>query len=99
MSPALLSQLGPETHRVIAAAFIHERTFGKPMIPLTIQNLCQAEGPSYSACLVVILGKGLNNGSVPRPAPGIRNAVLYPAELRARVWAWMLPSGPSPPLQ
>jgi hypothetical protein len=39
MSPALLSQLGPETHRVIAAAFIHERTFGKPMIPLTIQNL------------------------------------------------------------
>lgn len=65
MSPDLLSQLGPETHRVIAAAFIHERTFGKPMIPRTIQNLCQAEGASYSACLVVILGKGLNKAGWP----------------------------------
>lgn len=65
MSRDRISQLDPETHRVIAAAFIHERTFGKPMIHRTIQNPCLAEGASYNACLVFILGKGLHKAGWP----------------------------------
>jgi len=56
----LLSQLGPESCRVIAAALIHERAFGRPMTASAIRRLCEAEGASYAACLAVILGQGVN---------------------------------------
>ena len=74
----LLSQLGPETHRVIAAALIHERAFGKPLTASGIRGLCEAEGASYSACLAVILGKGLNRATgkpIPLGTPGSNVAV------------------------
>jgi len=63
MSSDLLSQLGPETHRVIAAALIHERALGRPMSASSIRRLCEAAGASYGACLAVILGKGLNRAT------------------------------------
>lgn len=63
MARGLLSQLGPESCRVIAAALIHERAFGKPLTCSAIRRLCEAEGASYAACLAVILGKGLDTKS------------------------------------
>ncbi len=58
MSRSLLSKLGPATHRVLAAALVHERALGKPMSPAMIQRLCEAEGASLGACLAFILGQG-----------------------------------------
>lgn len=63
MSRRLLSSLGPASHRVIAAALIHERALGKPMTPAVIRRLCESEGASYGACLAVILGKGIESGT------------------------------------
>ena len=59
----LFRKLGPATHRVLAAALVHERAFGKPLSASAIRRLCEAEGASYSACLAVILGKGLDSRS------------------------------------
>ncbi len=64
----LLSQLGPESCRVIAAALIHERALGKPLTASAIRRLCEEEGASYSACLAVILGKGVSR-ETGRPIP------------------------------
>ena len=63
MSGNLLSQLSPATLRVIAAAFIHEREFGKPMMTLAIRKLCQAEGASLCACLAIIRGRGIDRAT------------------------------------
>lgn len=57
---SLLRKLSPATHRVLAAAFVHERAFGKPMRASQLEGLCEAEGASYAACLAVILGQGVN---------------------------------------
>lgn len=62
MSRKLLSKLGPATHRVLAAALIHEREFGKPMGASMLRRLCEAEGASYTACLAVVRGQGLQQG-------------------------------------
>lgn len=54
-----LSKLSPATHRVIAAALLHERTHpGKPMSVATITRLCEKTGASLGACLAFILGLG-----------------------------------------
>lgn len=70
---SLLSQLGPATHRVLAAALIHERAFGKPMSPAVIRRLCEAEGASFTACLAIIRGQAVECGTgkvVAIDAPG-----------------------------
>jgi len=53
-----LSKLSPATHRVIAAALLHERAHGKPLSVATIARLCERSGASLGACLVFILGLG-----------------------------------------
>ena len=55
----LLSRLGPETQRVIAAALIHERALGRPMGISAIRRLCEEEGGSLGACLAVIRNAGI----------------------------------------
>ena len=62
MAKSLISQLSPATHRVLAAALIHERQFRKPMSASVIRRLCEAEGASYAACLTFIRGEGLEDG-------------------------------------
>ncbi len=64
----LLSRLGSETQRVIAAALIHERAFGKPLTASAIRRLCGEEGASYAACLAVILGQGVDRDTG-KPTP------------------------------
>lgn len=61
-----LSKLSPATHRVLAAALVHERALCKPMTASAIRRLCEAEGASYGACLAVILGQGLQAGKLVR---------------------------------
>ena len=56
-----LSKLTPATHRVIAAALLHERARkGKKMTVARITRLCEETGASLGACLAVILGMGLD---------------------------------------
>ena len=58
----LLRKLSPVTYRVLAAALVHERAFGKPMSASQLEGLCEAEGASYTACLAIVLGQGLQRG-------------------------------------
>jgi hypothetical protein len=74
-----LSKLSPATHRVIAAALLHERANGKPMSVATITRLCERTGASLGACLVFVLGLGrdANTGKLVRlgsPEHGSINA-------------------------
>jgi len=62
MAKSLISQLSPATHRVLAAALIHERQFRKPMSAGVIRRLCEAEGASFTACLALIRGEGIEDG-------------------------------------
>lgn len=64
MASSLISKLGSASTRVLAAALIHERAFGKPMSAAVIRRLCEAEGASYGACLAVILGQGVQAGEL-----------------------------------
>ncbi len=73
MAKSLFSQLSTATHRVLAAALIHERRFGKPMSPSVIRELCTEERASFTACLAIIRGQGQESRTgkvVPIDAPG-----------------------------
>ena len=85
-----LSKLSPATHRVIAAALLHERVKGKPMTVATITRLCEKTGASLGACLAFILGLGLDldTGKLVRLGSPERKAINAPDDETEAALDW-----------
>jgi hypothetical protein len=88
MAKSTISQLSPATHRVLAAALIHERQFRKPMSAGMIRRLCEAEGASYTACLAFILGLGVQDGKLVRIGSPEHHAIDGPDEETVAALNW-----------
>jgi len=56
----LISALTPATIKVLAAALIYERRFGKPMSADMLMDLCMESNASEGAVFAIVLGKGMN---------------------------------------
>lgn len=82
-----LSKLTPATHRVIAAALLHERANGKPMSVATITRLCERTGASLGACLTFILGIGLDGNGKPVRVGTVELSVLDEETEAALDWS------------
>lgn len=96
MARNLISKLGPETHRVLAAALVHERAFGNPMSESVLRRLCEAEGASLGACLAVILGHGLDRGTgKPVPLDGPWSSLSVPDDETEAALDWREKIDPS----
>jgi hypothetical protein len=58
-----ISALSPPTIKVLAAALIYERRFGKPMTADMLMDLCIESNASEGAVFAIVLGKGMNGDS------------------------------------
>lgn len=83
-----ISRLTPATHRVLAAALIHERRFGKPMGESMIRRLCAAEGASLGACLTFILGLGIESDTGNSVRVGTGSSIRVPDDETEAALDW-----------
>ncbi|HHH28512.1 MAG TPA: hypothetical protein ENK57_09220 [Polyangiaceae bacterium] len=86
-----LSKLSPATHRVIAAALLHERAKGKPMTVARITRLCEDTGASLGACLASIhgLGRNLDTGKLVRLGSPEHKAINAPDDETMAALDWL----------
>ena len=82
------------THRTTA----HGASRRRPAAVAALGSLTEAEGNPVAACRIYVsmssAGRPDNAGSVPRPQPGLRSAVVIAC---SAALAWPTPSGPKTP--
>lgn len=61
----MLSDLKPETQRVIATALAHRKQHGRDMSASALIRLARCEGASASAVIVAVLGLGTSTDGWP----------------------------------